>query len=348
VIEDTVSHQIDPRTIKIVDASQEAVPSAGSPKDAPKSAPPEVLDAPDARTVPGWRDLSAGLTTDEPSSESRALVARMGYLARDQLGNGCLVARRRAHNPAVYALNSSQFEGLVHQELRKSGIRLAARELRACIDELKAEAAFRGVPVQVDRRVARTLNGDVVIALHDEKNTHVRISPNQVLVMAMGSDQLFYRSPFALPMVGPADAGDAKLLKKYINLKDDQFILYLAWVTYTLAHGKREGTTFPLLVLVGGQGTGKSHLSKATITLVQGSRTPALQTARHGHFLAVGSPARLRQPAPLDRTAIGLALHHGHRWGGHHSQAVHGRRAEVDSDALRRGSQQHRRCGRAA
>jgi hypothetical protein len=289
VIEDTVSHQIDPRTIKIVDASQEAVPSAGSPKDAPKSAPPEVLDAPDARTVPGWRDLSAGLTTDEPSSESRALVARMGYLARDQLGNGCLVARRRAHNPAVYALNSSQFEGLVHQELRKSGIRLAARELRACIDELKAEAAFRGVPVQVDRRVARTLNGDVVIALHDEKNTHVRISPNQVLVMAMGSDQLFYRSPFALPMVGPADAGDAKLLKKYINLKDDQFILYLAWVTYTLAHGKREGTTFPLLVLVGGQGTGKSHLSKATITLVDPSSKGVERLPSKLHDMAISS-----------------------------------------------------------
>lgn len=84
MIEDTVSPQIDPRTIKIVDTSQEAVPSARSPKDVSESAPPEVLDAPDAPPVRGRRDLSAGLTADEPSSESRALVARMGYLARDQ------------------------------------------------------------------------------------------------------------------------------------------------------------------------------------------------------------------------------------------------------------------------
>jgi hypothetical protein len=90
-------------------------------------------------------------------------------------------------------------------------------------------------------------------------------------------------------MVGPADAGDAKLLKKYINLKDDQFILYLAWVTYTLAHGKREGTTFPLLVLVGGQGTGKSHLSKATITLVDPSSKGVERLPSKLHDMAISS-----------------------------------------------------------
>ena len=60
---------------------------------------------------------------------------------------------------------------------------MTQRELRACIEELKAEAAYRGVIVTVSRRVAIAADGDVVIALHDDKNTHVRISPNQVRVM---------------------------------------------------------------------------------------------------------------------------------------------------------------------
>jgi hypothetical protein len=215
----------------------------------------------------------------------------MGHLARDQFGNGCLVQRRPKSNPVVYGLNTSQFEGLVRQQLRQAGIRLTPREFRACIDELKAEAAFRGVPVSVARRVARAANGDVVIALHDEKNSHVRISASHVLVMTMGSDVLFYRSPFALPMATPAPGGDVDLLRKYINLKHDQFILYLAWVTYTLAHGKVEGTTFPLLVLVGGQGTGKSHLSKITVALVDPNSKGVERLPSKIHDMAISAQA---------------------------------------------------------
>jgi hypothetical protein len=78
-------------------------------------------------------------------------------------------------------------------------------------------------------------------------------------------------------MARPAAVGNLKLLRKYVNLDSLAFMLYTAWLSYTLAHPKAATSKFVILVMHGGEGSGKSNISKLTIRLID-PRTIGVQT----------------------------------------------------------------------
>jgi hypothetical protein len=249
-----------------------------------------TLDNVDQSHATPTRVVNVDIDEEVPMSHITELVlGGRGFLACDQFGIPYLVSVDTGGNPVVYRLGSSDFEGRVVHLLREAGHRPKPREIKEYIETLKGQAQHSGRRVVVSRRVALAKNGDVLIALHDQLNTHVRIAPGSVSVLSQGSTELFYRSPFALPMAMPAPTGDLNLLKRYVNLNDEQFVLYLGWLTYTLAHAKVEGVAYPLLVLVGGQGTGKSHISKVTIRLVDPSAKGVQRLPANPHDMALSS-----------------------------------------------------------
>ncbi len=71
----------------------------------------------------------------------------------------------------------------------------------------------------------------------------------------------------ALP--APTD-GNIELLKKYINVSEDEFPLIYGWIFCALAGVK----PYPILILQGEQGTGKSTTSKVIRSLVDPSSVP--------------------------------------------------------------------------
>lgn len=105
----------------------------------------------------------------------------------------------------------------------------------------------------------------VEIDLQDARETRIRITAGKVMVITQGSDVIFYRTPNARAMVLPAKTGNLDRLKKYVNLHPKDYLLFVAWLSYTLAHPKVSTTKYLILVLQGGQGSGKTSLCNNVI-----------------------------------------------------------------------------------
>ncbi|MDG5469656.1 hypothetical protein P9J64_15140 [Deltaproteobacteria bacterium IMCC39524] len=64
-----------------------------------------------------------------------------------------------------------------------------------------------------------------------------------------------------------------RTLRKYLNMREVLKMLVVAWISYTLAHPKIPSTNYLILLLVGGQGSGKSFLCNLLLKLIDPSRT---------------------------------------------------------------------------
>lgn len=291
---DTSSEQgvIDPKTITIGKAS--ATGSTVDTKQASQNlafitaANAEVTDVPGDLT-PDVRSSTDGKSSSlQPSDAPTVSIEWSGELVKDQQSNFYAVVRG-AGNPYVFKLRGREVRALVGEQLRKSGERPTKNAVNDVLDELQAKAERTAKSAGVWVRVAPLPDNGCVIALYDEANTQVKITAAGVEVLAGGSDVLFYRPATAAPMAYPAEIGDYKLLKKYVNISDENFILYLAFVTYTLAHAKDVGTVFVFLYLIGGQGAGKSALTKATMRVTDPSVVGVQRLPKQIKDLAVAS-----------------------------------------------------------
>lgn len=68
----------------------------------------------------------------------------------------------------------------------------------------------------------------------------------------------------------PAEYGDLSLLKKYINILDSELPLIIGWMLCSLGAVK----PYPILILQGEQGTGKSNTTRAIRDLIDPSAVP--------------------------------------------------------------------------
>lgn len=137
-------------------------------------------------------------------------------------------------------------------------------ELEEVNDRIRAYAEHLHDRQPVWYRVAPIANG-IEIDLCDEANTRVRITPGTVEVVAQGSETAFRRTPVSRPMVMPAKVGNLRLLAKYLNVHVSAVPLLVGWISYVLAHPKVPTNKFPILVLQGGQGSGKTSLTNSVL-----------------------------------------------------------------------------------
>lgn len=218
----------------------------------------------DALTLPSV-DLQNGPVTDkvvQVGSFHHRLLQRSS-LFLDQHGNA-YVAMNRSGNPYVYRVGSKQLNNVLRKHAAREGVKLRPPEMMEFNQTLQSEAELTGITKKVWSRVAPVPNG-VEIDLGDESHTRVRISGGKVEIITEGSDTLFYRSPVSQPMVMPAEIGNLKLLRKYLNISATDELLLIAWLSYTLAHPKESKSRYVILVLQGEQGAGKSWLCKNII-----------------------------------------------------------------------------------
>lgn len=162
-------------------------------------------------------------------------------------------------------------------------------------EHLMSIADVGGISAEAWYRVAPCLGG-IEIDLDDESNTRVRVTANSVVLLRDGSPLLFHRTPISRPLVEPAEDGDLDRLNQYLNLTAPDILLLKAWMSYTLAHPKQASAKFPILVLQGEQGTGKSFLCRIIQTLIDpndvgvqilpGSGKDLAIAARNAHVLA--------------------------------------------------------------
>jgi hypothetical protein len=176
------------------------------------------------------------------------------------------------HEP-VHAVNSKAANTIVKGHAMAKGKLLKNSDLKEFNDSLIAVAELRCEPRSVFSYVAKADKG-FEVDIGDAHNTRVLVEPGKVNLRQSGSETLFTRSRNRAPYPTPATRGDLKRLEKYLpNVNAVDRLLLKVKLAYTLSHAKIDITTFIILLLIGGQGTGKSVLSRTLCRLLSPSLT---------------------------------------------------------------------------
>lgn len=136
-------------------------------------------------------------------------------------------------------------------------------------NSLKATATGTGKKLKVYKRIAQDNNGNLYFNLSNEAGEVVKITPNGWEIIN-NAPVLFINGMGSLPLPRPQKGGNINNFKKYINVKDDEFILITAFLIGAL---NPEGS-YPILCINGEQGTGKSYLTRFIKELIDPNEAP--------------------------------------------------------------------------
>ena len=225
-------------------------------------------------------NLPAAVVASSPDTSGRsALDTILWELTNDlftnQYGSACFAIKDEANYYAL-VVGSSRANNLIRENAQKFGIPLRNKEVFEFNEILKSRAEKSGKRMNTWNRVAPTQDG-VEIDLGDEKLTRVLIKAGKVEIIITGSETLFMRSKLSKSMVMPAEVGDIKLLHKYLNMHPVSKLLLIGWLTYILAHPKISTSKYPILLLNGSEGTGKSFLCNHIILVLLDPSVVGLQ-----------------------------------------------------------------------
>ena len=199
-------------------------------------------------------------TSGEEVPFPKNLYSKLG-LCLSQHGKAYATLQSKGKNAYAIQVGSRALDNIIRKFGEQADIALRKSDLRELNDSLLAFAESKGKIRSVFLRVAGT-DGGIEIDLGDDRHARVLITPGKVELVLNGSPTLFWRSNTFLPMAEFVAVGDLQLLKQYLNLDDVSFMLLRAWLSYTLAHPKVATSMFVILLLLGGQGSGKTFASK--------------------------------------------------------------------------------------
>ena len=170
-------------------------------------------------------------------------------------------------------------------------------KLDEAIDLLEARARFDGAECPVHVRVA-ALDGKLYLDLCDPQWRAVEIDSDGWRVVDNPPVQ-FIRAPGMLPLPEPTRGGRIAMLRRHLNVTDEQFILVCA----CLLAAMRSRGPYPVLVLNGEEGSGKSTVVRRLRALCDPSKVPIRTLPReerdlyiaasHGHVLSFDNVSTL-------------------------------------------------------
>jgi energy-coupling factor transporter ATP-binding protein EcfA2 len=139
-------------------------------------------------------------------------------------------------------------------KLKKRGCNADA--LKVAVETMDAMALFEGESREVHIRVAK-YGDDIYIDIGDAKWCAIKVSKTGWEVVA-DPPVRFQRSPSMKPLPIPEKGGSIDLLRPLCNVSNDGFVLLVADLLAAL----RPDSNYPVLVLTGEQGCGKSSLAR--------------------------------------------------------------------------------------
>jgi hypothetical protein len=166
-------------------------------------------------------------------------------------------------NPTGDRIGGRFLNSYIRKKCAEAGQRLRQKDLDDINEDLKSAAHAFGFRASVWYRVAQIPNG-IEIDLGDDRHRRISVTPNNVEIVNSGSQSIFIRNPHMGCISVPEDVSSGNLSKfdKYLNMTPESKILALGWLTFSIAQPKVENSKFPILVLSGSQGTGKTVMSK--------------------------------------------------------------------------------------
>lgn len=171
---------------------------------------------------------------------------------------------------------------MVYRKLNKS---IHSNLLKEVVAQLESKAIFDGELKEVAVRTTR-LNGKIYVDLCNDDNQCIEISSDGYQILS-SSPIAFIRRPEMISFPFPESGGNLEMLKNHIGtgMDDRLFKLVLGYILGAL--GGQE--PYPILMLTGEQGSGKSTLSKKLRMLIDPSVAPLSFISTDEKDLAVSS-----------------------------------------------------------
>ncbi len=218
-------------------------------------------------------------------------------LRHDKNRDGLAISRATGE---AFRLNSESFrDGLLSGFYKMSNTAVRDSSLREAMMTINAMAKAAGEPRNANVRVAVSGDGYLLDIGKPGDSRAIHIEPAKWRI-TNSPDALFVRGNSMQPLVEPVPyGGDVNLLWKMANIPETQRLLVLAWLVDCL----RPDTPYPLLELIGEQGSGKSLTSEALRRVIDPnaanlraepkSAEDLFVIAHHNHIVGLENISRL-------------------------------------------------------
>lgn len=178
------------------------------------------------------------------------------------------------------SLDSKEFrQWLEYSYWRETKTPPTAKAVNETLGVLSNLARDEGTKRDIYTRLAAH-DGVSYLDLCDDARRVVRISADGWQVIEAKDAPVRFRRPKGmLPLPAPVAGGDAKLLRRFVNVAgDDDFALLLAWL---VAAQRADAMKFPVLSLTGEQGSAKSTVTLLLRNLIDPNIAPLRNSVRN-------------------------------------------------------------------
>ena len=183
------------------------------------------------------------------------------------------------------SVRGRDYRNLLRRELyQQDGRNASAQAIDDALGTIEGQALFDGTEHEVKMRCAADKQGSFWLDLGNEAWQSVKITAEGWEVVTR--PDVKWRRPGGMrPLPTPVKGGTWKSLFDIFPLPKNEQVLVIAWLIMTLnPHGP-----YPLLILQGEQGTGKSTLSKILRGLIDPNIAPIRTAPRNEHDLIVAA-----------------------------------------------------------
>ena len=196
---------------------------------------------------------------------------------------------RRGDHFEVWSTRSNAFELLLrHFYYRETQTALKKTDLDTTILQAEAMAMFDGPMKKVGLRITEHGNG-IYIDLCNAEWQQIEITPERWRVIGLEESPVRFRRTKGMPALPhPEPDGDLNHMRSLLNLENDSNFIIV--VSYLIGAMNPSGP-FPILIIQGEQGSGKSTLTNCIRNLLDPSSVPARTLPRSERDLAISAEA---------------------------------------------------------
>lgn len=265
----------------------EAIPSALIPTTGPSQEKAPDLDEPPPKN--GGEAGQIPAAGEQPQGSNPFMVFVEPFIV-DSFHSKHQTGFVTVHDQELYEnmpIRSKRFESFTTSGFyRRFGKLPDARDVRETIDLLEAEALYNSPEKTLYVRHAQA-NGVVYVDLGRSDFKQVRISKKGWRIIHASKSPVKFIRPLRIrPMPHPENGGSLKQLEGYLNITDPQeFALISGW----LVGAMRPDGPYPILVLMGEQGSGKSSFCRCIVDLVGPNYPELTSPPRSEHDLMISA-----------------------------------------------------------
>ncbi|MDW3059192.1 ATP-binding protein [Vibrio sp. 1978] len=192
-------------------------------------------------------------------------------------------------------LASDKGEQMLRKFAKRVELRLVGKNVKDAFEEVKAIAWEHEQPLIKPQIRYGMAPGTETVTIDLSNGQIAQLSAQGVEVldtMPASNENLYFQRPsFQLPMVTPKlPCDDTKSalakLRKFINTDTNTFFLLIAYMTYLMAHPKAKGVPYPILMIQGEKGAGKSFFCNNVLRgLLDPSAVSAMAFPKQSDFV---------------------------------------------------------------